>query len=452
MKIAILVPVCSRKQTYSSFDDIPFVNKLYPSFLETKEDGYEYTFFIGFDDDDEFYKANVDNLKKYTENVHMLSGCQHAPAWAWNKLADIAYKHSSFEYFFQIGDDVKLVTPGWTTRFVSKLKEHDNFGVVGPCNLTNYYQRVNYGKPPVIENCFVSRKHLDMFGYFFYPTIKNWYCDVWVTEIYVPFFSEIQKDIVCENSIVDIRYAIDSRVNIHAYVKEGIDHIKSTYGKHVFSYCIYGSSSKYCRGMIKNLEQIEKLFPLFETWIHLGNDVPAEYIEEYKKFKNVKLIQHNETGGRLMSYRFFSIDDSSVAVMIIRDGDSRFHDRDIWCTRAFMTSSFNAFTIRDHPYHGRKIMGGQWGMRRIPGIDVQKSYEDFKSKYDNLDKYRSDQDFIDICVYDNQETRLAAFSSGIRFNKETTIPIGVPRKTPHDFCGNVVLFDNEGNEYYEFKL
>lgn len=451
MKIAILVPVCSRNQQYSTIEDIPFVKKLYPSFLETKEDGYEYTFFIGFDDDDEFYKSNIDGLKKYSKHIHMLSGCQHSPSWAWNKLAEIAYS-MDFEYFFQIGDDIKLLNQGWTTRFISKLKEHENIGVVGPCNKVNYDQRINAGKPYVIENSFVSRKHLDIFGYFFQPSIRNWYCDDWITRIYVPFFREIQIDILCENSIIDIRYAIDPRVDIERFVNEGIEHIRPMNGKHVFSYCIYGSDPKYCRGMIKNLEQIKTLFPTFETWIHCGNDVPIDYIEKYKSFNNVKLIFHSETGGRLMSYRFFSIDYPNVSLMIIRDADSRFHYRDIWCIRSFMSSNYNVFTIRDHPYHGRKIMGGQWGMKRIEKINIQKGYEDFKVNYDNLDKYRSDQDFIDKSVYDNPNTNMVAYGMKFNFNKETTIDIGISRKTPYDFCGNVILFDKDGNEYYGFKL
>jgi hypothetical protein len=451
--IAILVPVCSRNQNYKTISDIPFVNKLYPSFLSTKEDDYNYTFFIGIDDDDQFYKNIIEDLKKYTDNIYLLSNCQHAPATAWNKLADISYKNSkTFDYFFQIGDDVKLSTFGWTSRFITKLKDHDNIGVVGPCNMINYNQRVSNGRPFVIENAFVSRRHLDIFGYLFYPEIKNWFCDDWLTRIYDTFFSEIQTDILCENTIIDTRYKIDSNVNINQFVEKGITHLNSLYGKHVFSFCLYGSDSKYCMGMIKNLEQINKLYPFFETWIHCGNDVPSDYIKKYKSFKNVKLIPYDTTGGRMMSYRFFTIDDPTVGLMVIRDADSRFHDRDIWCIQNFICSSFSVFTIRDHPYHNRKIMGGQWGMKRIPEIKMEKSYEIFKTDYSNIDGYRSDQDFIDKYVYDNPYSKIIAYTSNYVYPKEVSMQILCPRKTIYDFCGNVVLFDKYDNEYYQFSL
>lgn len=451
--IAILVPVCSRNQNYTNIDDIPFFTKLYPSFEKTKENEYTYTFFIGFDDDDTFYLQHKSIFECVTSNIITLTGCQHAPAKAWNILAKAAYDHAiGFKYFFQIGDDVELLTHGWTTRFITKLNEHNNIGVVGPCNMINYQQRVNHGRPPVIENAFVSRRHLDIFGYFFYPTIKNWYCDDWLSRIYDPFFSEIQTDILCKNTVIDTRYAIEPRVDIRKYIDEGIQKVKSLNGKHVFSYCIYGNQPKYCVGMIKNLQQIEKLFPFFEVWIHCGNDVPSKYIEQYKSFKNVNIIPYNTTGGRMMSYRFFSIDDPSVSVMIIRDADSRFQQRDIWCNHKFMQSDYSVFTIRDHPYHNRKIMGGQWGMKRIPEIHIQESYSKFQQEYKYVDQYRSDQDFIDRYVYDSPYSKTIAYTSYYAHPKETTVPIDAPRNNKHDFCGNVVLFRDDGSEYYEFSL
>lgn len=453
VNIAILVPVCSRNQKYESINDIPFINKLYPSFLETKEDGYDYTFFIGMDDDDEFYKQNIDQLKVYTNNIHILSNCQHAPATAWNKLAELSYNSDTlFEYFFQVGDDVELLTKGWTSRFISKLNDHDNIGIIGPCNMLNYQQRVTHGRPFVIENAFISRRHLDMFGYLFHPLIKNWYCDDWLTRIYDSFYSEIQTDILCKNTVVDIRYRIDSNINVTQLIKEGLTHLNSLVGKHVFSYCLYGNNPKYCVGMIKNLEQINRLYPFFETWIHCGNDIPNEYIEKYQTFKNVKLIRYDVTGGRMMSYRFFTIDDSDVSAMIIRDADSRFQPRDIWCIQNFIRSPFTVFTIRDHPYHCRKIMGGQWGMKRIPEINIKESYEKFKTEYSNIDQYRSDQDFIDKYVYDSEYSKTIAYTSSFIFNKELPLTIPIERRDRYDFCGNVVLFDKDGNEYYEFSL
>jgi hypothetical protein len=224
-EIAVLVPVCSRNQTYTSLEEIPFLKRLYASFLQTAEFGeYNYTFHIGYDDDDAFYKTNRDAFQAINPQFHLyeLSGCQHAPAFAWNKLAAAAASDATpYEYFFQVGDDVVLLQRGWTSAFVDRLKAHANLGVVGPCNRLNYFQRVNHGRPYVIENSFVHKTHLSVFDTFFPPTIRNWYCDDWITRVYTDTYREILLDYPCENSIVDARYAIAHPANFEGLVAEG---------------------------------------------------------------------------------------------------------------------------------------------------------------------------------------------------------------------------------------
>jgi hypothetical protein len=293
MHISILIPVCSRNQTYSVFEDIPFIKKFYPSFLATKSSSFTYSIYIGYDDDDSFYIENIDKFKPITENIVCLSNCQHAPAKAWNILAEKAYLTS--DYLFQIGDDVVLETPNWTERFIERLANNNNIGVVGPCNLINYNQRKSANKLFVIENAFVSRKHFEIFGYFFHPSIKNWYCDDWISRIYDKYLSEVQLDFTCSNTIIDARYTVETPCNFNELINDGISTITLFDSKKVFSYCIDGSQKKYCLGMVKNLEQIKKLFPDFKVWIYLGNDVPYEYIDQYKSFRNVTLINTDIT-------------------------------------------------------------------------------------------------------------------------------------------------------------
>ena len=112
----------------------------------------------------------------------------------------------------------------------------------------------------------------------------------------------------------------------------------------IFSYCLYGSHVKYCLGMVRNLIQIQKYFPHFQVRIYLGNDVPEEYINKYKEFSNVTLVYHDFTGGRLMSYRYFTLEEE-FDIVLIRDADSRFGKRDLWCIHHFLNSNYKIFTI-----------------------------------------------------------------------------------------------------------
>jgi hypothetical protein len=226
--------------------------------------------------------------------------------------------------------------------------------------------------------------------------------------------------------------------------------------KNVFSFCIYGNQLKYTEGLVRNLQQIQQYYPTFETWITVGSDTPQDYIEKYKTFPNVKLIFSNETGGRLMAYRFFAIDDPDVDIMIVRDADSRFTYRDQWCINKFLVSSNAIFTIRDHMWHQKEMMGGQWGMQKILGLNIQEKYNEFKQKCQNLDAYSSDQDFLRDYIYTPYKSHIVVFTSIYRFEGETCQTIELHRENACDFCGNVILFRknymDQLEEYPEFSV
>jgi hypothetical protein len=449
MNICILVPVCSRNQSYSSIEEIPFFKNLYPSFERTKDSGYNYTFFVGYDDDDIFYNENADKFGQI--KTFRLEGCQHAPAAAWNKLAKIAYDDPvNYDYFFQIGDDVTLETPGWTNKFINRLTSNNNLGVVGPCYMANYYGRVNNGTPYVIENAFVARKHLDIFGYFFHPKIKNWFCDDWMTRIYDDIFCEIQVDYTCQNTILGSRYnTINIKSEIQTYINEGKLILQNH--KRVFSYCVYGTQKKYCLGMVKNLEQIEKLFPGYRVVIYVGDDVPQEYIDKYKSYHNVTLIHHDFTDIILTIYRYLVI-DYNYDIVFVRDADSRFGDRDVWCINHFLNSDYKVFTIRDHPWHGRELMAGQTGFKNIKNISIKDKLDEFIKETPRINYYQNDQDFINKYIFSQYKGDTIAYSEFYSFGEKERVIIAVPRKSNEDFCGNVFLFDDNNSEDTEFTI
>lgn len=232
---------------------------------------------------------------------------------------------------------------------------------------------------------------------------------------------------------------------------------------YVFSFCIYGTNPKYLYGLLKNLEQIRAHYPEFQTWIAVGNDVPEEYIAKYKAFPNVTLTHYPFTGGRLMTYRFFPIDDPTITCMIVRDADSRFGDRDHECIRRFLSSDYCVFTIRDHYYHRCPIMGGQWGIKRTPecsDFQLQTAYTQIKDSLTQgcgEDAYDTDQYFTRHYIYPKYGAKMIAFCSvNYEFSGlETNVDITTPRKDDADFCGNVYEFrhgdDGELEEYTVFK-
>ena len=441
MSVAVLVPVCSRAHAWKTLDECFFMTRFLPSFEKTKDPGVSYQIYIGVDDDDHFFLDHKKELELVGKVVD-LAGCQHSPAWAWNELARVAY-NDGHEYLFQIGDDVQIQTPGWTEKFITKLKSHRNKGVVGPKNPVNFALRV--GGTQVIENAFVHRSHMDLFGYFFHPVIRNWHCDEWLTQIYTGVCSHTFEDIIVDNGCIDKRYQIQS-FNVRQQIEEGRRIIRQSL-KGCFSFCIYGPyTDKYYRGLFENVDLVKTHYPNCDIRIYTSQ----EALNTVKIYcQGVKVEVTDEVGSRNKSYRFLPTLMSAYDFVCVRDTDSRIHERDRWCIDHFLDSPYTAYTIRDHKWHEYKIMAGMWGCKgklSIPGSVV---FDFVKSRPDG---YAVDADFLNTFVYPIIRKNMIVYSydpKGVMNDPtEKVCVIGHPIVNG-DFCGQVVLFNDKG-PYNEF--
>ena len=440
ISIALLVPVCSRNQTWKDLGESHIMNVFYPNFLKTKSEGYSYVIYVGIDDDDEFFLKHSNELKDLDMRVLVVSGCQHAPARVWNRLFEAAVA-DGHDYFFQIGDDVKLITPGWTERFIGELAKTNGVGVVGPCHYANYNMRMSASKPYVIENSFVSRNHWDTFGYFFHPTILNWFCDDWITQIYRG--GTLCKDIACENMCVDGRYVIRQE-DIAERVAEG----RRRLTKGAFSFCVYGDfTEKYYYGLRENVRMIKEHYPTWDIHVYASPSA-VEFVE--RECPGVILHATQEQGILNTLYRFFPATDTRYDVVFVRDTDSRIHERDRWCINHFVESEYSVHTTRDHPWHRYRIMAGLWGCKRncITKEEVQSFLQSSPSQV-----YGVDAVFLEQSLYSRYRDSLVVYSytgDGL-FNdpNEKVVVIPVPIMN-HAFCGQVMLW-KEGVEYPEFQ-
>ncbi|MFH1352769.1 MAG: hypothetical protein ABIH68_04245 [bacterium] len=216
--IGILIPGTSRNAVYKNCEDIELFKVLLPSFFNSltavEKDRFCYRFYLGYDAGDELYD-NERNLKRIrekfareTENrsIQMeepvrCAGTEHSPAYVWNILFKKAYDDGC-DYFYQLGDDIELLSDGWSSIFVNVLKESRGVGVTGP--MEEHNRRI-------LTQTFVSRVHMDIFGYYFTPIVKNWSCDDWLHNVYMPDYNFWRKDVLVRNtSVGTTKYDIDN--------------------------------------------------------------------------------------------------------------------------------------------------------------------------------------------------------------------------------------------------
>lgn len=141
-----------------------------------------------------------------------------------------------------------------------------------------------------------------------------------------------------------------------------------------------------------------------------------------------------------MIHRFFPIDDPDVDIMFVRDADSRIHSRDRWAIRQFLESPYVAHTIRDHPEHKCRVMGGLWGIRKSAGVNIHEQY----ALYEANPEWRGmawDQDFLSSRIFPLVAPKLLAhISLGPSFPPEKVEPFPTPW-TDDVYCGKIEKAD-----------
>lgn len=168
-----------------------------------------------------------------------------------------------------------------------------------------------------------------------------------------------------------------------------------------FSFSLYGALPKYTRGMIANVEILQRRFPAARVAVFVANDVPSEIVDTLRSYSHVTVIPtERKAGSEGMLDRFLAIDLSDCDVMFVRDADSRVHERDAACIEDFLAAPDRLLhIIRDHRFHTHVILGGMWGIRKEGLTEpMGVSLDRWKSAHDRA-AYMADQYFVEHTFY-----------------------------------------------------
>lgn len=225
IKIAFLIP--SKNKAGMEAMQAPFVNTFLPSMmqsiLEDEWDRFQYSIYIGYDQDDPLLDKRRDELQSVIDAIlgvrkssvlikyHLLPTAK-CITLLWNILFIDAVRDGN-DYYYQVNDDVALETPGWSTVFVKAMHNNDDFGVVGPNDHRWQCQ--------LLTQSFVSRKHHDIFHWYFPMETKDWYSDNWISSVYGPGSTHCQTKYMIRNGAAGTRYNICSQPRWREAVTEG---------------------------------------------------------------------------------------------------------------------------------------------------------------------------------------------------------------------------------------
>ena len=214
-KVALLIVTTSNKRdNWVNIKDSDLFNMTLKSFLLTQDNNNLYKFYIGIDKDDRIFdkKYEQEQITRFSkafphvefefitfDNNKIPKG--HLTIM-WNILFKKAY-NDNYDYFYQCGDDIECKTKGWVHDCIEELKKHNNIGLTGPINNNNR----------ILTQSFVSRKHMEIFGWYFPKEIINWCCDDWYNMVYHPNYLYPLKNHLAINSGGAPRYDIHNLKN-----------------------------------------------------------------------------------------------------------------------------------------------------------------------------------------------------------------------------------------------
>lgn len=219
MKIGLLIPSTSNNRNWKTYSDTYLYNYTLKTFLITYDNEHKYIFYIGIDRNDKVYDVELckDNFRKFCsviknveiEFIYMDNIAKGHLTAMWNKLFEKAYDDKC-DYFFQCGDDIEFKTKGWVNDCIQTLVMSNNIGMTGPMNNNAH----------ILTQSFVSRKHMETFGYYFPPEILNWCCDDWINLVYSTLkkFYPLKKHL-CNNIGGEPRYIIN---NDNSFIEQSL--------------------------------------------------------------------------------------------------------------------------------------------------------------------------------------------------------------------------------------
>jgi len=214
-KIGFLILATSNnRDNWISIKDSYLYNLTLKSSLLTINREHKYIYYIGIDKNDRIFdKKTAQNeilkfqnvFKHITIEFIVYDNNKIPKGYAtlmWNVLFEKAY-NDGCDYFYQCGDDMEFKTKNWINDSINMLKSKNNIGLTGPINNNNR----------ILTQSFVSRKHMEIFGWYFPKEIKNWCCDDWYNIVYHPNYLYPLKNHFAENKGGQPRYKINNDNN-----------------------------------------------------------------------------------------------------------------------------------------------------------------------------------------------------------------------------------------------
>ena len=229
--IGFLIPTTSKNRNWKILEESYLIKFFLRSLIKTVNFKHNYRIYLVVDHDDKlFCEADFEDISLLLNIKFIKIINKKVEKGFLTKMWNLAFKEAyndNCDYFFQCGDDIEFLTKDWIDDSIKLLNANNEIGLTGPLDLGRLNINSNYkpdGQKFIQTQTFVSRKHMEIFGFFFPEEIKNWFCDDWITKIYYPNnFYKLEHFLF--NRGGNPRYVISGKVSDDDPVKKKCDEL-----------------------------------------------------------------------------------------------------------------------------------------------------------------------------------------------------------------------------------
>lgn len=192
----------------------------------------------------------------------------------------------------------------------------------------------------------------------------------------------------------------------------------------VIAFSLFGNNTRYLHGAIRNLSLAADIYPNWQVWIYVDDNVPADYLALFERMGAVLKMQPSQQSMReKLCWRFQVANDAAVGRFLVRDIDSVINVREKIAVDAWFVSGKYFHVMRDWWSHTDLVLAGMWG--GVAGMlpPVQPLLETYRSGF--LETPNIDQMFLkdvlwaylkhSVCIHDRYfdltDTQLKLHSS-----------------------------------------
>jgi hypothetical protein len=201
------------------------------------------------------------------------------------------------------------------------------------------------------------------------------------------------------------------------------------------SFSLYGTSEKYHVGAIRNAELCRKFYPDFVPLFYIGPGVPKSVVSDLEARGSKLSHCNNSQISNLMMWRFLAVEKPNADVVLVRDADSRFSDRECQAVEQWLKSDKLFHVMRDYPAHDVPIMGGLWGCKKQLGLRVYDDIVNWLRTGEN--RSQVDQNFLAEVVWPKVKHSVMQHDTFFRDKYPGSIPFPAGDRTGGDFVGEV---------------